>query len=398
MRRATCSFPTSSPVGHRLEANVSYVVPEPFAAEWFNAAPDGVRISTLKSFERPYFGHDLAGKSLWISRGCGFGDQLVLSGILREIKRRWPSCRLVFSTHTSASLLFGSDEPDSEAAQLFTFGPDVLPFDEWAAYDFHKPVEEIIELDREPDQTDIWTTHFRFFGLPNAARDPAACRPVNIVTQKARDLATAFLATTRDQRPETRDLILYQLSATSPIRSQSPARVTECLAAIRDAFPDHAVIAIGGREQAHIVIPDGVINCVGQHPRVMVGLIERAAAIVCPDSCVNHIAAGLDDRSPPVVSLWSSFDPARRIATYPNQFPIYNRLPCSPCFMHEVAYPPLGCPMYRGHCRGLDAIPPAHIIARLREALAARSGGTPAAVSSPSEPSVPSVANLGAPP
>lgn len=365
MRRVTCQFDTVAPDGRRFAAGVSHVCPEHVAAEWFRADPPAVRISTLKSYERPYFGQCLhGGQSLWVSRGAGFGDQLIMSGVLAEIKRRWPASRLVFSTLPAARALFGCGEPDSEADKVFQFAPEIAPFDEWAAFDYHKIVEEIIELDREPDQTNIWETHFRFFGLWPVA--PEHCRPINILTQKARDMAGEFLSSLR---PHPSPFLLYQLASTSPIRSQSPARVTECLAALRDAFPGHVVIAVGGREQAHIEIPAGVVSAVERHPRLMVGLIERAAAVVCPDSCVNHIAAGLGDASTPVVSLWSSFDPARRVSTYPNQFPIYHPLDCSPCFAHEMQTPPLGCPLFRGHCRGLDAITPAQIVARLREAM-----------------------------
>lgn len=367
MRLASCPDETISRYGHKLEGGTRYVVPETFAAEWFRAAPDLVRISSVKSWERPYFGQDLNGKTLWVSRGCGIGDLLVLSGVLRAIKTRWPSARILLSTAPGAAELFGMNDPDSEAAKVFEFSPDVVPLDEWRAFDWHRIVEEIIELDREPDQSDIYTAHFRFFGLPDMARDPATCRPVNIVTNRARESADRFLQSQIANRKSK--FLLYQLSSTSPIRTQAPASITATLSALRDAFPDLALIATGTERDRAIELSAGVIPCIGEDFRTLVGLVERAAVIVCPDSCINHIAAGLDDRSPPVVSLWSSFDPARRIATYPNQFPIYNRLPCSPCFAHEVSFPPMGCPMHRGYCRGIAEIPPARIVAAVHHAL-----------------------------
>ena len=377
MRRVTCEVgTTTAPNGLRLQHGISYVCTDGVAMEWFNAAPDGVRISSIRSWERPYFGHDLNGKRLWVSRGAGFGDQLVMSGVLRELKRRWSEATIDFATAPGADVLFGMNDADSEARHLFRFSPYILPFDEWRAYDFHRIVEEIIELDREPDQTGIWQTHFRFFGIDPATVAPEHMRPVNIVTSSAQEMADAFI---HDECGDS-EFILVQLASTSPIRSLSPKRIENLLAALVLEFPKHKIVAVGSRLESKISTPEGieklkitlpqqVIPCVGKDPRIMVGLVGAASAIVAPDSCINHIAAGLGEASPPVVSLWSSFDPDRRVRTYPNQHPIYSRPPCAPCFMHEHSEPPMGCPLYRGHCRGLDAIPDATIIEKLKEVL-----------------------------
>ena len=361
MRLVTCAFKTK--YQHEVyQAGKRYVCPDPDAGEWFRAAPDAVRVSSVRSWERPYFGHDLTDRSLWVSHGCGMGDALVMTGVLAEIKRRWPSSRLTFSTRKAARRLCGAGEPDSEVDKVFQFGSDVLPFDEWAAFDWHKIVEEIIELDREPDQTDIWTTHFRFFGLGPV--EPVRCRPLNIVTGKARSCAHDWLSRLAITKP----VLLYQIGATSPARSQSWGRVAATADTLAERFPDMQVVLVGGKESAAFQTVPRVARLIGEDPLIMVGLCALSRVIVGPDSCINHIAAGLGEASPPVVSLWSSFDPAARVATYPHQFPIYNRLPCSPCFHHEFG-PVEGCPMYRGHCHGLEAITPAQICNRVAEAL-----------------------------
>jgi ADP-heptose:LPS heptosyltransferase len=249
---------------------------------------------------------------------------------------------------------------------VFRFGRDVLPFEEWRRFDFHKIVEEIIELDREPDQTDIWTTHFRFFGIADVP--PERCRPVNIVTTKARRMAAEWLIASKIDGP----VLLYQIGATSPARSQSWGRVQETAEALRDAYPDLRVVLVGGKDARAFPAMEGVSRLIGEDPLVMVGLCSLARVIVCPDSCINHIAAGLGNASPPVVSLWSSFSPESRVATYPRQFPIYNRLPCSPCFHHEFG-PVEGCPLFRGDCRGLEGITPLQIVVKVAEALESKS-------------------------
>lgn len=363
MKLIACQHDVKTPCGISVPAGARCVYPEPKARGLYLAAPDAVRISSLASWIKPYYGQPLGTSSLLATRGSGFGDALVMSGVLRALKRRNPEARIVFATEPKTAHVFGFGEPDCEASTFFSIVPDVMSFDDFRAFDWHKIVEEIVECDAEPDQTDIWETHLRFFGLRDV---PAGERlPVNVVTGRCGAMFDRWAHGAAVRAP----FIVYQASASSPIRSQSPAAVRASLAAIRDAFPSHLIVVIGGKRDAALDLPAGCAPLIGQDPRTAFGALANAAAAVCPDSMLSHLAAGMGQASPPVVSLWSSFAPSDRVGTYPNQHPIFWPLPCSPCRRHEVDDPPKGCPLRGGYCAGLDAIPPSAIVNTLRGVL-----------------------------
>jgi hypothetical protein len=98
------------------------------------------------------------------------------------------------------------------------------------------------------------------------------------------------------------------------------------------------------------------------------------SCIVCPDSVLGHIAAAYPEI--PVISLWSSFSPADRIASYTNHKPIYNAIKCSPCRAHEQTGNPKdyrGCPhtSCNDYCAGLRTIAPDLIVSAVATALCA---------------------------
>ena len=351
--------------GTEVPAESRRVVSEVTCGEWLKMA-GRLRVSSLRSWERPYYGQDLAGKTLWTWRGSGFGDALVLSAVLNDIQRRWPTARVVMSTPYPETLrpLMGAGEPDGDLA--FDIIGDVLDFDAWRAFDFHRPVEEIVEWDQEPDQTDIYATHYRYFGLATCEQFTPSNRPANVVTAKARQLAADWATRTAvDQR-----CILYQLAASSDIRSQSEAAAYACMAAISDAF-GLPVVAVGGGRSRTAATPAGVVRLIGEDPRITIGLTSTAAAVVTPDSMLNHVCAGLGPRSPPVVSLWSAFRPEDRVASYPNQHPIFAEADCAPCRAHDggKASAEMGCPLHGGFCRSLATIAPEAVVRKLRGVL-----------------------------
>ena len=347
--------------GNLVPAESRRVVSEACVSQWLQAA-GRLRISSLRSWERPYYGQSLDGKSLWTWRGSGFGDLMVMSAILNELARCYPTARLALSTPDPDSVrkLLGCCEPDCDCR--FDVIGDVLAFEDWLDYDYHRPVEEIVEWDQEPDQTDIYTTHYRYFGRILAAKSPTAYTPANVVTGRARGMAADWMAREGIAGP----VIVYQSSASSDIRSQSEARMAECVAAIMAAFY-LPVVVVGGKRDEMRSTPPGAHRLIAQDPRVTFGLLASAAAVVTPDSMLNHVCAGMSRQSPPVVSMWSAFSPADRVGQYPNQHPIVAPAgDCAPCRAHDG--PDMrGCPLHGGFCRQMDKITAAQIVARLKE-------------------------------
>ena len=77
--------------------------------------------------------------------------------------------------------------------------------------------------------------------------------------------------------------------------------------------------------------------------RAIAALASRAGVVIGPDSALSHTAAALDV---PCISLFTAFDPAWRISTYPKNRAIYHPDACpeAPCSWHEAGFPP-ECPV-----------------------------------------------------
>jgi len=106
-------------------------------------------------------------------------------------------------------------------------------------------------------------------------------------------------------------------------------------------------------------------------------LLRMADGLVCPDSCLGHVAGAY---GAPCVSLWCPFPARVRASTYVSHRPIEARMRCSPCYAHDqysaAGEPMRGCPaaVASGEaaeaarwCKGLSAIPPEVIVRRIQE-------------------------------
>ena len=162
-------------------------------------------------------------------------------------------------------------------------------------------------------------------------------------------------------------LILWQLGASTPIRSLRPDVAYECLAALAAACPDALIVAFGAPSQASEYELPAAANIrllAGKTDFcTVIGLLEHAALLICPDSGPGHIAACYPDL--PVLSYWAAFPPALRVGTYPNHYPLVLGGPCAPCFTHDVDPDTAGgCPKGGGYCKCLASLAPADLVAR----------------------------------
>jgi hypothetical protein len=341
-------------------------------AELGLAAP---RVSRLGHYTRPYCGQDLDGKRLLAWRGTGVGDQLVFAGLLGILKRRWPSCEISFAVDGQRY-----DWLWHQAENLpFTARRLPIPFDAWKRHDYHLIGLGLVEDDHEPDQPDIWTGHLQFAGL-DPATVPAGER-LPVVPICDRDRCDAHDRLDELGIGAGRRVVVWQVASSTPVRSYAPRETAVALRRLARELPnDCAIIASGTRraggayEAAQRVRG---VHWIDSWPiRSVFALVERAACVVAPDSCLGHAAGGL---AVPCVSLWSSFLPADRVATYASHRPIVGEIECSPCRHHEKGSRLHGCPLAgkrnRGvWCAGLRRIEPEKIVAKVMEVMENVSG------------------------
>lgn len=327
----------------------------------------GLRLwASGEAFTRRWYGQDLAGKTLIIHRALGIGDEFLAARLAEVAKRVYRAGRVVFACFESHHSFWRGNELPFELAQA------VVPWDMWRAADYHVAGEGLWESFGGADQPDAWDAMGLACGITIADADRYPLIPVpsaEVVAETA-----AKLAGWLGDRP----LVLWGVSASSRIRSYPPEQTRKAIAEIVERT-GAAVVAIGaGNQVADYELEDGPdIAVYSAGVPGMIALAHVAAnrpqsCIVTPDSLLGHVAAALPGL--PCVSLWSSFDPSKRIATYKNHIPIWRKIRCSPCFAHERsgnAKDAHGCPLTacNDYCAGLRTIDPMMIAEQVERAM-----------------------------
>jgi hypothetical protein len=418
---ATADRDTSYAGAVNVRAGQRVVMPLPAAQLLLDAGRRNgfkVRISGLGHYVRPCCGQNLGGKSLLAWRGHGVGDQLQWAGLCRILKLLYPTAEIDYYCHPCILPLW-----ENVPGLPFKVYHEPIAFENWTAYDYHLLGEGLCEADQEPDQPCHWDGMLNLAGLRNVADDWK--RPLCPVSPEDLQDAAAWLQTSGLPAPvpgrgdsvspdpsEARSrpaaepagasadpesagrasalpagvrgaapLVLWQLAASTPIRSYAPGQTRKALALLAAALPAGALLVVVGSAAdfaAYAPLPQApCIRLADDLPlRTVFALAHRHADVVaCPDSCLGHAAAGVIPWAPElppraqVVSLWGAFAPADRVRYYANHEPLVGVRPCSPCRTHETRLPPAGCPREGGFCRALAAVAPDQIVSAVLSAL-----------------------------
>jgi len=219
----------------------------------------------------------------------------------------------------------------------------------------------------------LWRFAARVHNLRRAGR----AEPAALLIAEARAAVRAALA--------GRPLVVWQLGASSPVRSLSPEATARALAGFRAAFPEAVIAAIGseGQRRGYAAALRGTgVEALEVERLDAFGPVALADGVVCPDSFASHLAAGLPE-PPAVVSLWASFRPDDRVKYYPRHSALYASRGCGPCRRHDGHDDRIGCPKGADGacCAALEDITGPQIAAALRALLQAPSGnaGAPTA-------------------
>ena len=387
MRLVTLECDMSDPVNGSatIPAGTPVVVPQyaatHLAVQCRDAGAPAPRVSRMGYYTRPFCGQNLSRRSLLAWRGAGIGDQLIVAGCLEQIKRLHRPCRLGLMC-------------DPNVARALYGGAENLPFEvvtepvqlqEWETWNYHWIVEGYCDGNHEPDQPDVWQGHLQAIGMDFmvTGRARRVCVPES---RRWTERAEAFLQVMRGP-PEggTTNLtgtvrhpfILWQLAASTPMRSLPPGLAAECLRQLVAACPE-SVIVLAGTEHEFEVYAEacdvaGIAGTTrGLKLQEVFALVRLASVVVAPDSCLGHVAARYET---PCVSYWCPFAASSRAATYGSHVTIEMKTDCSPCWAHE--YGPVnlqrGCPLSETdatasrYCKGLAAIRPETIVAMVKK-------------------------------
>jgi hypothetical protein len=381
----------------RLAKNERYVTSDTVAAHLASAAPGLLRVvADAHIYTRPWRGEDLAGKHLLIHRPLGIGDEFLAARLAAVAKSRFNAAKVTLAIFQPHHAFW----PDP-ASLPFSIADALIPWSLWQSADFHVAGENWWESLGLLDQPDVWdimasVCNITFFSHERIPFIPTTPKPVL-------DQTKATILPWSAGRP----IIIWQLSATSRIRSYPPDETRRAMSLILSQT-NACIIAVGHQSQIDtyaIKQTDRLATYSGGIPGliaiVAVASTLPSSCVICPDSVLGHIAAGIpanpEPRTPntehplvppsprlpvpasspiPVISLWSSFDPRTRVAAYSNHHPIYNRIKCSPCWCHEITGDPAryhGCPATacNDYCAGLRSIAPSTIAAAVQKLIPA---------------------------
>lgn len=259
------------------------------------------------------------GKSIWIKRGGGWGDLLMLTPVIRELKKRWPTCQIhVARGDAYAGIYRGLDITE-----------ELLPIEdkriEWDC--ILVSFEEWIEGHPEAEKVHMAQHFANKFGI-----DLDGDHKPDYVTLPEEE---AWQVANFPRLGGPRHRIGIQFMASSMYRNYP--------------FMNKIIPMLLANEETEIFLfgAPGQLEMNGEMPPRLTNLTEkkyecdfrRSAAIakscdciVSPDSAMVHLASAL---GVPYVGLYGPIPPSLRGSGKGGKC-IQGMAPCSPCFYHAA--------------------------------------------------------------
>lgn len=301
-------------------------------------------------------GHDYNGQKILLMRAGGFGDLVLLTPVLREIKRRWPTCEVHVSTMGHyAPVLAGLPFVDA----IKPYPLERATMDDYAALVFYENAIEHNPRAQELHATELFA---EIAGLP---------APTDLKPEYRVKATEAIWANEAYPRVNGTRRACIQVGASAALRvypqKQMGAVVGELLKRGWEVF------LLG--QQGEIKLPDAPqpglrnLSAAGLTFRQSCAVVAQSDCLIGSDSAMVHIAGALDV---PAVALYGPFPWKLRTAHSPSIHAIQGNAGCEPCFHHvNIArkdnFPP-HCPSRaRGVCQVLESIKPERIVAMVEK-------------------------------
>lgn len=269
---------------------------------------------------------------IWLYRGGGYGDLLLLTPLIKEMKRRWPKARINVACGTAYFDLFKGLDVHCEPIPLPTnlLGP-LISF------------EETVESDPMAEKL-----HMAQLFASKAGITLTDLKPFYQVTEGEKSFAEREYPRTGKSR------IAVQFMASALYRSYPHIqKVILELSKIGEVF----IFGNPGQLQLNENL-ENVTNLMerGFDFRESAAILATCDACVAPDSSLVHLCSALDV---PCVALYGPFPSALRL-TSDKAIGLDGRAPCSPCFYHAERSTdfPAKMPCEKvGRCVALENIP-----------------------------------------
>jgi ADP-heptose:LPS heptosyltransferase len=342
-----------------------YAVEDVAAAQLLVLAGGGRMAPFVTEVERSalFGGQDYNGKSILLVRAGGFGDLVLLTPVLREIKRRWPAAKVRVSTMRHYAPVLSN----------LPFVDEVLPYpvpvgvvNECAAVVFYENA-----IEHNPRAEELHATEL--FGEIAGLLEIADLKPEYRVRP-----SEAVWANEAYPRVNGTRRVCIQVGASAALRVYPQKQMGEVVGALLKRGWEVFLMGDKGEVKLPDATPPGLRNlaAAGLTFRQSCAVVSQADVLIGNDSALVHVAGALDV---PAVAPYGPFPWKLRTAYSPSVHAIQGNAGCDPCFHHvNVArrnHFPDHCPSKkRGICQVLESIKPDRIVA-LAEKVARVRGG-----------------------
>jgi len=278
---------------------------------------------------KPYIGQDLSNKTLLVSRTGGIGDLLFIQPNLRHLKEKYPNCIIKFACGPQYRAMVESwDCLDIILDLPFTIQHLVTA-------DYHAFFEGVIERCREAETKNAYNLFSRWLGLdlPDEKLLPIQV-PVSKKIEESFEILDKFSL-------KSKDFIMMQLRASSPIRCPSPELWIKLIDKLTDR--GYNILITDNPLQAEAI--DKYLSLVKNKDKVFnyctysktladtIAMTSLSNAVISTDSALLHLAASLQI---PLYGLYGPFPGKIRLSTYPKAKWIEGTWDCCPCFVHGM--------------------------------------------------------------
>lgn len=286
----------------------------------------------FRNVYKPYYGQNLDNKSILIWRTGGIGDLLFIKPILKYLKNKYPTCRILFSCAPQYRSMVET-YPEVDKILNLPFPAHIL-FD----VDYHAIFEGVIERTREAERVNAYELFAKSLNLqiPREELVPELVPKADKVEHVKEILNEWGILGSK--------FIVIQMRASSPIRTPSPTFWKFICNYITEHKPNYRIVITDSPNQAHSI--DAFIKTVNNNDNIYnfssksssldlsIALVSLSFGVVATDSALTHIAAALRKN---ILGIYGPFPGFIRMGTYPKEISDWiepTNCECSPCFIH----------------------------------------------------------------
>ena len=354
MRKITFFEPVAG--GQDLEPNVQYWV-EGQQVGYYAAMTNGNLCVGDVSYQefRPVF--DLNGKEILVIRCGGAGDILFCFPLLKEIKRRWPKCKLTFACHDSYHFITKNCDA-IDKVEKFPIKVSDVPKDAF-----------VINLEGAVEESQGFHAVDAMFwraGLPLPQKEQIE---KDLIYVPNKDQVSLML--NRWPKKQGIKRIGYQWRASSPVRSYP--HNNSCILVTNLLNLDYEVVLMG--EPNSVQVKDSHPNLInltesGLTWEESIAFLKTCDLVIGPDSSSIHFAGAMDI---PALGLYGPFKWQYRTSYFKSVWCFQATGPCAPCYHHsnnKNGLLPENKPCSKTmECEILRTIEPARVINKIQKIL-----------------------------